>query len=271
MHQDVVDIRGYYRTTQGEVARRLLVEAARRHWGEVKGLDVAGLGYAVPVLKAYLDEAGACLALMPAQQGVVHWPPGRPSAVALVEDTALPVPDGAIDRLVLLHALEPAEAIRELMNEVWRVLRPNGEVMAIVANRLGLWARSDETPFGTGRSFTRGQLMRLFDEGGFQVEETSFALCAPPSRSRLVLRSAEFLEGLGRRLWPGLAGAIVLVARKRVYAPRLARRRVRVLQGVGGLLPKPLPQPQPAGRAPLNLPERRPPLPQKHSPTDCSR
>jgi hypothetical protein len=48
-----------------------------------------------------------------------------------------------------------------LLREVWRVLAPNGRLLAVVPNRRGLWARIDTTPFGHGRPFSRGQVTHL--------------------------------------------------------------------------------------------------------------
>ena len=63
----------------------------------------------------------------------------------------------------------------------------------------------------------------------FHVERQDAALWMPPTRLRLVLRSARLLERAGRRLTPGLAGVTITEAVKDVYAAMpvhaVARRR----------------------------------------------
>ena len=44
---------------------------------------------------------------------------------------------------------------RQMLREVWRVLAPSGRLMAVIPNRRGVWTRTDTTPFGHGRPFTR--------------------------------------------------------------------------------------------------------------------
>ncbi len=47
---------------------------------------------------------------------------------------------------------------KELLREVWRVLAPSGRMMAIIPNRRGVWTRTDTTPFGHGRPYSRSQI-----------------------------------------------------------------------------------------------------------------
>ncbi len=79
----------------------------RERWPSLVGQSVMGLGYALPFLEPYRDEAMRSFAFMPAEQGVIHWPPrGEPSATALVDDRELPLPTGSLDRALLVHAVE---------------------------------------------------------------------------------------------------------------------------------------------------------------------
>src|SRR3989304_8121182 len=131
---DVVELSEFYTRPLGRAARILIARRARTIWPDVKGLRVAGLGFAIPYLSAFGGEAERTLALMPARQGAVHWPEGGRGLVALVEETELPLPDASIDRLLLMHSLEMSESLRLLSREVWRVLAPGGRVLAIVPN-----------------------------------------------------------------------------------------------------------------------------------------
>ena len=46
--------------------------------------------------------------------------------------TAPPLPDSAIDRMVLVHAVEMADDVDALLREAWRVLAPGGRLIAVV-------------------------------------------------------------------------------------------------------------------------------------------
>src|SRR4029079_18574845 len=106
MSLDVVDLRNFYAQRLGVVARRFVGRGIRARWGDTRGLRVLGVGYATPYLGLFREQAERCLAFMPAAQGVVKWPSARPALTALVEADELPLPDAAIDRMLLVHALE---------------------------------------------------------------------------------------------------------------------------------------------------------------------
>ena len=234
MTQDVVDLRSFYGSPLGEVARRLILRLVRARWEDCTGLSMLGLGYPTPYLDLFRAEAMRTLAFMPAEQGVVHWPPTGPSSTALVETGTLPLPDSCIDRVILAHSLETAEHPHELLGEIWRILTPGGRLILIVPNRRGVWARRDTTPFGIGQPFSRGQLRELLRESLFSPLHFGEALYVPPVTHGLVLRGAAAFERFGARLGLPGGGVLVVEANKQLYRPvavrRLARASARQLQ-----------------------------------------
>jgi SAM-dependent methyltransferase len=231
MHLDVRELSAFYEAPTGQIARRHMMRRLRLLWPDVEGQRVLGYGFAVPYLKSYLGEAERAVALMPAQQGVVAWPPGR-SLCALGEEDALPFPDALFDRILLVHAIEAADGLRTLMRQIWRVLAPAGRIVVVAPNRNSLWAQVESSPFAQGSPFTRGQLARLLDESMFVPERWDSALLFPPLHGRRLLRSGTAWESLGRRIWPQLAGVHLVEATKTLYgAPNAvgATRRKPVL------------------------------------------
>src|SRR5690606_12999152 len=172
------------------------------------------------------------MAFMPAGQGAMAWPVRRPAATALVCDEELPLADAAIDRMLVVHALEHSENPREALLEVWRVLAPGGRLVLVVPHRRGLWARFEHTPFGTGRPWSRRQLTSLLQETGFTPVRWADAMHFPPFRRPSLLKFHPVLERAGRRFWPIFSGAIIVEAEKRLYqgltAPASRSRRVLV-------------------------------------------
>lgn len=229
MHTDVVDLRNFYGEPLGHLVRRMLRMRLRAMWPRVGGDRVLGIGYATPFLRPFKDEADRVIAFMPAQQGVVNWPAEGPSASALVCEDEFPLADSSVDRVLLVHALEQADDPRALMREVWRVLAPGGRVIAVVPNRVGIWARSDTTPFGYGRPFTRGQISTLLKDTLFSPIDYRGAFYFTPYKKRVLIRTAPMLERLGATLMPGLSGVILVEATKQMYQgiPALARSRGR--------------------------------------------
>ena len=197
MSNDVVDLRNFYAQRLGTVARRFVGRGIRSLWKDTRGQRVLGIGYATPYLGLFREEAERCLAFMPAAQGVVKWPSASPALVALVDEYELPLPDAAVDRVLLVHALEMSHDAGSLLREIWRVLSAGGRVLAVVPNRRGLWARIDTTPFGHGRPYSRSQITHLLREAWFTPTSWGEALYMPPVSRGWFLRSAVAWERTG--------------------------------------------------------------------------
>ncbi|MCA0317469.1 MAG: class I SAM-dependent methyltransferase [Proteobacteria bacterium] len=239
---DVIDLRAFYTSQLGTVARRMVSRAIRTHWPSARGMTTVGLGYCTPYLGLFRDEPDRSLAFMPAQQGVIHWPTARPCRSVLVEDHMLPLPDAAVDRLLIVHALEVSDDVQALLSEAWRVLAAGGRVLAVVPNRRGLWAQRDNTPFGQGRPYSARQLTELMRQSSFTPVAWSQALWVPPLKKSLILGSAIAWERMGSALSLPFAGVHLVEATKQVYRPAAVRREdsVRIF--------RPVLQPTPAAR-----------------------
>jgi SAM-dependent methyltransferase len=218
MRPDVTEFRAFYASPLGQMALRFIGRNIRTLWPDVRGSVVAGLGYAAPFLTRFQGEARLVTALMPEGQGAVPWPAEGPRRVALVTETQLPFPDLSIDRMLLVHCLEMCDPAETVLREVWRVLAPEGRLILVAPNRRGLWARTDSTPFGHGRPYSRGQMEKLLTGAMFSVRAFSPGLFAPPLRRRWSCGSAPLWEKMGGVLWPAFAGVLVIEASKQIYA-----------------------------------------------------
>jgi len=230
MFQDVVDLRAFYDSVLGRVTARLIRRQIRKLWPDITGMDVMGLGYTPPYLDIFRAHARHVISIMPAAQGVIRWPryngdPEKDGAhryrgnlTALAHEGNLPIKDAAIDRIIMVHILEHSPESRALLREVWRTLAPGGRVIVVVPNRLGLWARTDRTPFGHGTPFSALQLRQLFSDNMLTPIRTVSALHLPPFKRRSLLSLMSSLENIGQRWWHNLAGVLIIEAEKQIYA-----------------------------------------------------
>jgi SAM-dependent methyltransferase len=253
MSIDVVDLRTFYTQRLGTVARRFVGRGIRSHWADTRGRRLVGLGYATPYLGLFREEAERCLAFMPAAQGVTKWPSAAPSLSTLVDETELPLPDGAVDGVLLVHALEMSHNPMAVLREIWRVLASGGRLLAVVPNRRGLWARMDTTPFGHGRPYSRSQITQLLRETWFTPTSWGEALYVPPVGRGWFLRSAVAWERTGATLSAPFAGVHIVEATKQVYRAIPARREKPRL--VPALEPVLAPRPAPRGAARVQHPD----------------
>src|ERR1700738_1749958 len=227
MSSDVVDLRDFYRTGLGQIARRMIRDAIRRVWPDLHGMRLLGIGYATPFLPAISAETERTVALMPAALGVLGWSPERRNLVTLADEGELPFADYSIDRVLLVHALETSEQVRPMLKEIWRVLAGGGRLLVVAANRRGIWARLDRTPFVLGRPYTMSQLSQLLRDEQFTPVGSDTALFVPPATSRVMLRSAAAWERIGKRWFPTFAGVLMVEATKQIYAKPAAVRAPR--------------------------------------------
>jgi len=232
---DVVTLRQFYATRFGVAARALITASLKNLWPGAKGDVMLGIGYALPYLEPYLDQAASVMVCMPAQQGAAAWPPcaeasgdgpdsrslgvgSRGNVVFMSHESELPLPENSVNRILLLHSVEHSEQLAGMMDEIWRILTPGGRVLAIVSNRMGLWARSSRTPFGYGRPFSMSQLRDLMTVHQFTLTRSTSALFIPPMRLRLLWRLARHIETVGKFLCPFIGGVLLVEAEKQLYA-----------------------------------------------------
>ncbi len=239
MHLDVHQLRDfYYRSQLGRAAQKGVRDRLVERWGDVRGLSVAGYGFAVPLLRPFLGIAERVFGLMPAPQGVMRWPADGANHSVLCDEARWPLANDSVDRLVMMHGLETSEHPVALLDEAHRVLSPQGRAMLVVPARGGLWARSDATPFGFGRPYSRSQIERLLAESGLVATGHGAALFFPPSSRRVWLGWARSTEALGRRWGLERLGGVLMVEamRRDTSAPRglrvANRRPLSVLEGV---------------------------------------
>ncbi len=238
MWTDVIDLNAFYRSRMGGRARQLIENQIRLLWPNTRGDAVVGLGYATPFLEVFRGEAERVLAVMPAYQGVTHWPVLEPGLVSLSEEVQLPLSDLSVDRLLLVHTLENTERMRDTLREAWRVLNGVGRMIIIVPSRRGLWSRNERTPFGHGKPFSSAQLQRLLRDTQFEPGDIRRALYMPPIRNRIWFPLSQPVERIGARVLPRLGGVILIEATKQVYAKSTARpvtrRKLVVVPGAVG-------------------------------------
>ena len=217
MRRDVTSLRAFYQGALGRAALDMVERKLIEAWGEARGLDVLGVGFATPFLEPFA-LARRVVAAMPAGQGVEPWPMGDPNRACLCGELSLPFQNALFDRVAMVHALEESEDPTALLREAKRVLAPSGRLIAVVANRRGLWSQTEATPFGYGRPFSRTQLEEAVRDAGLEPTAWSLCLYAPPLPA--FARWAEPIEAAGAKLWTPMGGLILMEAVKQTYAIR---------------------------------------------------
>jgi SAM-dependent methyltransferase len=149
-----------------------------------------------------------------------------PPALVQADPHWLPFPENSLDLVVLPHALEFTADPHQLLREVYRAVRPEGQVVIAGFNPFSL--------FGAKRYFGREQappwngnfiaLYRLKDWLallGFEVTGGGLDAYVPPLANPAWRQRCGFFEAAGDRWWPIAGGVYFLRATKRVLGMRV--------------------------------------------------
>jgi SAM-dependent methyltransferase len=239
MAVDILDLAAFYATPLGRDVEAALAAKIAHIWGRDADKDelILGYGYAPPLAEKLWPRA-AWHFLMPHQQGVMAAEKGERPAI-LTHEAHWPVRDDSVNRLLFLHGVEAANHLEIVLDEAWRVLRPNARALLIVPNRRGLWARGDKTPFGAGRPFSGSQLRASLQRTGFVPGLMQTALFLPPYMPMGLRSSLRFIERAAGFVTPRLGGVWLVEAVKQVPAPLAVERarKARARQRLG--IPRP--------------------------------
>lgn len=185
-----------------------------------------------------------------------------PRADIVAELDMLPLASESVDAVLLPHSLEFSGHPHRLLREIDRILVPEGHMLILGFNPYGLWGwprvslrQSGYGPW-CGRFIGEGRVRDWLTLLGYDIVGGRRYLYRPPVTHVPTLFRLSFMERMGRRLWPALSGAYLLLARKKVICmtpikPRWRPRRALIPRGLSGA-----PAPTPSRRGPLEAPQR---------------
>ncbi|MEM6603208.1 MAG: methyltransferase domain-containing protein [Pseudomonadota bacterium] len=220
MHPDVVELLQFYRSVTGTCAKRVLFDVLETLWNLNKDVTLCGVGYTDPFLDIYHKRDIKCIALQSAYSGIYTRSHDNHYLAALVHETELPLEDASQNHILCAHLLEHTYSPDLFMGEISRVLSPQGEVIFIVPNRRGLWARFEHTPFGSGQPYTISQLRHLCESHSLLITEQTCALFFPPKDHPPIRLYVNLAEYIGRKSFLSHYGGVhIIKAVKRAYIP----------------------------------------------------
>jgi SAM-dependent methyltransferase len=164
---------------------------------------------------------------------------GKPGVVADAHE--LPFASESLDLVLLPHLLEATTEPHQILREVERVLRPEGELIVSGFNPISLWGLRrmfglTHNPPWDAEFVSVLRMKDWLKLLNFEMRGGVFGCYRPPFESEKWLGRLGILEAAGRRWWP-IAGAVYIIqAKKRVAGLRVitpsrqrARRQARLL------------------------------------------
>lgn len=232
MQYTIDDLISFYGGKYGKVASKFIAEEIKKTWANLQNMEILGFGYTCPLLD-YICEDN----LPPKDprriinynfpdnklpdnkligKSVQKYNPFGKNITIIGEPENLPFVENSFDRILLCHALEEAANPQKMLRELWRVLRPEGKIIFIVPNRRGLMARTDNTPFGQGRPYSRTQFSEFLKDSMFEINIAKRIFFLPPVNKIANEKAAKICEQIGQTLLPHLGGLLFFEATKRI-------------------------------------------------------
>ena len=137
--------------------------------------------------------------------------------------TQLPFPNESINLALLPHTLETINHARHILEEVWRVLSPNGHLILFGLNPLSLWGLyrlcvKSNLALLDGHLYTLQTLCQWLHYLGGHICHLETFLFRPPLQSRLgqlLFAKLAWVERLFPWLCPYLGGIYLIITQKK--------------------------------------------------------
>lgn len=180
-------------------------------------------GYYVIQLGAYQGEALHADSPI-ANKFVLHFAGDAPTGARhgiQAQAAALPFASGSVDVIIIPHALEFSKQPEAMLEEVERVLIPEGKLIIAGFNPWSLWGLwrllppARKNPPWNGRFYGAMTLGRWLSTQGFELLALERFMFRPPLRRPRVMRKLLFLEMPGKFCCPFFAAAYIALASKR--------------------------------------------------------
>ena len=208
-------LEGWFETRLGQ---RLLVQeqaALQEKAAAIFGYHVVQIGSPSP----HFD----LLKVSPAHNRVVlDQGLGRSRIDLAAKPTRLPLATDSIDGVILPHTLDFSSNPHQLVREVERILIPEGKVLLSGFNPWSLWGgvrllrMRSSTPPWCGHFFSSRRVMDWLALLGFDLLEIHFLNFRPPLQNQGLMLKLQFMERIGKKVYPNFGGVYIILAVKRV-------------------------------------------------------
>lgn len=133
----------------------------------------------------------------------------------------LPLLSNSVDVIVLVHLLEFIDYPARLLQEIFRALKPNGQLIILGFNPWSLWGLkktfSRSIPWN-GRFWSRAQVKRWLTNFNYSILYSKTFCYGLLPQKKLGRKMRVLIETAGQLALPASGRIYVLVAKKKVYA-----------------------------------------------------
>jgi len=210
-------LNNFYQTPLGKGVASIINNVIGGLWSKADGQTIVGTGHAHPYLTQFLCATNQTLLAIPQKSNAQCWPTNDNNSAVVIDETLWPFQTDSIDKLVMVHHLEFSVLKSKLLQQAWRTLKPNGEIIIIVPNKNSIWSRSSRTPFGCGHAYTEYQMESILNNYGFEKITAIKTLMLPPYHHSIITKNILMFEKINNFCHNIFGGIIIFKAVKQVY------------------------------------------------------
>lgn len=225
----------FYKTARGQILDEEIARSLAVNWQaeDVKTCHFLTVGFPVPSILSGLEEAKSLSVFLPRLIGPkkVSW---KKKNVSVVGDPLhISFFPGSFDAAFVFHGLEFMEDPRSFLEDLWKILSPNGKLMIMVPNRMGGWKGSGVPGQTNIKSFVYKDIQNLLQETGF-APKAFYGICygLPAGYFRKMLFS-KILRVLSGGSLAGFPGFLIFEAEKGSGANKIKiKEAIKIAPGV---------------------------------------
>lgn len=222
-------IHAFYNSHLGKIVEKQTKNYLSKVFLNYKNDKIAGLGFTTPYISYFntLCPNSSITEMYPDFLGGII-DENKPYKQKAVNEYFLPIEPATLDMIFFSHLLELVEKPQSVIEEAWRVLKPNGIIISITPRRAGIWTRYDNNPFGFGRSFSSKQLNQLLSPF-FYTEKNFSYLYTPPWKNFFNIKLNNSWESIGSLIIPFWGGLKINISKKILYAKNSEKsKKIRI-------------------------------------------
>ena len=219
------DIYKFYQSKLGGIVKRIIRQKILLYLNPIDNVKICGYGYTSPYL-SFINKHYQKTEVTELRPDFLDRDEKKNYNFKekVIHEYFLPLEPSTVDVVISSHLLEFVEKPLSSIEEVWRILKPNGYFIVVLPRRSGLWSRYDNNPFGYGRSYSSRQFKSLIQDF-FVLDEKKSFLHFPPWKHYINYKSYKTIENIGDNIFPYMGGLMIGVCKKIIYAKNLKKQK----------------------------------------------
>lgn len=194
---DAKTLQQFYSSSQGKNFGGALQSEIERFLQVTEHEKTAGLGFATP----YAAHFRKCDSFLDAAQ-------------FQFSETQLPIRNSEFNRVLAVHFLENSDHPKLALDEIWRALEPDGQLLLIIPNANSMWKK---TAIQGRINYTTKEIEEMLTASKLHITHKRQAIFHPPEAPAVI---AKPFNQIAQTCCPFFGAVTIFSARKHIFQSR---------------------------------------------------